>query len=190
MPPLSKNLIKSSNHFFSAAKSIRLLSVVFMALVFSLASCKSKNTGGQGVTINPPAMVKSKDLTEERVIEIAKNLLSQSRKTVSIQMHYWNTVITKVACTQYDKDAGVNCSEPAAGAPYGYKTVPQQVRECCKQVDYPLYNSIGNWSAEYSDREDKWTVTYQFNADDLKYHFVWIVDDNSSQITEQGLNQQ
>lgn len=57
---------------------------------------------------------------------------------------------------------------------------------CCKQVDYPLYNSNCTWSAEYSDQQDNWTAKYDFKADNLEYHFVWIVDDNSQQITEQG----
>lgn len=136
-----------------------------------------------------PPEVKTKELTEEKAIQIAKNLLSQSHKTIPIQMHYWNTVMTRVPCTQYDVDGGIACSEPVAGAPYGYKNVAQQVQECCKQVDYPLYNSIGTWSVEYSDSQDNWTVKYDFKADNLEYHFVWIVDDNSSQITEQGLKQ-
>jgi hypothetical protein len=164
-----------------------LLSPLFIILILFLGACKPRT---HYITPPPPPPeVKSKELTEEKAIEIAKNLLTQSRKTVPIQMHYWNTVMTKVACTQYDLDGGVSCSEPVAGAPYGYKNVAQQVQECCKEVDYPLYNSIGTWSAEYSDSQDNWTVKYDFKADNLEYHFVWIVNDNNSQVTEQGLKQ-
>lgn len=105
-----------------------LLCSFVIAILLSLGACKPR------ATYQPPQQpqaptpeVKTQELTEEKAIAIAKNLLSQSRKTVSIQMHYWNSVMTKVACTHYDRDGGVYCSEPAPGAPYGYKNVPQDV---------------------------------------------------------------
>lgn len=172
----------------SGTKYMSLLFGLLVLFIFFFSECKPKQSSDINEPNTPPIVI-TKDLTEEKVIEIAKNLLNQKRKTIPIQMHYWKTVMTKVPCTQYDVDAGISCSEPAAGAPYGYKNVAQQVWECCEQRDFPIYNEIGKWTAEYSESEDRWTVTDEFNADDLKYYFVWLVDDNNSQITEQGLKQ-
>lgn len=158
------------------------------ALIFLLPACKSRHTPIP-IKITPTVPLPKQDLTEEQVITIAKNELVQKQKKVQLQVHYYTSTMKRIPCTQYDVDGGVSCSEPEGGAPYGYKNVPQDVLTCCRQMDYPLYNSIGTWSAEYSSQGDNWTVTYEFNADNLKYHFVWTVDDNSSSITEKGLSQ-
>lgn len=152
-------------------------------LMITFHACKSKSS--HNITITPPpVMGNQQDLSEERVIQIAKDLLGRTRKTVPIQKHYWQTVIKKIPCSPYDAEYAGRCSAPEIGAPYGYKTVPQQEWTCCERVDYAVYNTIGVWSAEYSQQEDNWKVKYEFNAEQMKYYLTWIVDDNGGQITE------
>ena len=157
-----------------------LLSILFFT------GCQPKNTPPP----DPPAIpepVIVQDLTAEQVIEMVKKQLYQSMKSVPIQMHYWKTVMTRKPCDAYDIGYGRSCSEPVPGAPYGYKNVPEQVRECCEEKNFPMYSTTGTWTADYSNSEDKWTVRFEFNADDLKRNYVWIVEDNNSQVTEQGM---
>jgi hypothetical protein len=164
--------------------SHKLTALLFSSvIILSISGCKSK----PAPFIPSIVPVKKQDLTEEQAINICKSLLSRTGKTVTIPVHYYQTTTKRVACTQYDVDGGIACSAPEPGAPYGYKNVADQELACCEQKNIPLYNTIGNWSAEYSNSADNWTVTYQFNADDMKYHFVWTVDDNNSNVAEVGL---
>lgn len=178
-----KSLLKPS--WYTCKPCIHPSMFVLLLFLFFTA-CQSNNNPPPSPP--PPAEpVIVQDLTEEQVIEMVKKQLYQSMKTVPIQMHYWRTVMSRKPCDAYDVGYGRSCSEPVPGAPYGYKNVPEQVKECCKEKNFPMYSTTGNWTAEYLNADDKWTVTFEFNAENLKRNYVWVVEDNNSLITDHGM---
>ena len=155
-------------------------------LLFLLLSCKNEShkQDDNGSPETPDIDIAVNNMSKEQAIEKVQYEVRRTQKKITINVNYWEFENKRVPCTQYDVDLGRNCSGEGAGAPYGYKTVPEQVQKCCRQKDIFLSNLSGQWVADYSQTEDKWKVGFEFSIDDAKQVFSWIVSDNTGDVSD------
>ena len=164
-------------------KTLLCLSCILLSLFLS---CKNESgkQDDKGDPKPPDVDIAINNMSKEQAIEKVKYEVRRTQKKITINVNYWEFENKRVPCTQYDVDFGRSCSGEGIGAPYGYKSVPEQIRKCCRQKDIFLSNVNGQWVADYSQTEDKWNVGFEFSIDDAKQIFNWIVSDNTGDVSE------
>lgn len=158
--------------------------ILILIIIYSLFACNHSSKKKGNTNSKPPTVVIQK-LTKVQAIQNVQYHISNSRKTVMVQTHYYDNVRKRKPCTQYDVDLNRSCSGIGVGAPYGYRTVTERVRKCCQQKSKRISSIQGKWEAIYEKSSDQWKVELEFKDDkkEAKY-LTWFINDKNKKVTD------